>query len=92
MKARGYDGDVQVTDLSNPEFQTTIVCSSSIEKILDACVARVAAGDQVVELCGGFTEAEARLVQESVGENAAVGHVKFDEAGAARLQNLGFRS
>ncbi|MHA7901294.1 MAG: DUF6506 family protein [Henriciella sp.] len=92
IKARGYDGEVRFTDLSNLKFQTTIACSSSFEKLLEACVDQVTAGIQVVELCGGFTNTEACLILERVGGTAAVGHVKFDKAGLAKLHQIGFGS
>lgn len=92
MKAPGYGEDVRVADLSNPKFHAKIIYSSSFDQLLKACALEVSDGAQVVELCGGFTNEEADNAQNLLGSTAAVGHVRFNEAGLAKLAQLGFGS
>ena len=90
VKARGYGHDVRIADLSNPDFRAKIICSSSFEQLLAACSSEISEGAQVVELCGGFTNKEADNVKKLLGSMVAVGHVQFNEAGLAKLAQLGF--
>ncbi|MEO1234337.1 MAG: DUF6506 family protein [Myxococcota bacterium] len=88
IKADGYPSEGSTVVLPTEAFTTTVFAAPRLEAHLKACARLVDEGAQLVELCGGFSESDARAVRESVGPGVPVGHVQFDAENRARLERL----
>jgi hypothetical protein len=67
VKGPGYDPAVHRASLASAQFSTTVIGVSTIEQCEAAAAKAVAAGVQLIELCGGFSRAELERVRRAIG-------------------------
>lgn len=86
VKGPGYAPERHVADFQSELFRTRIVGVSDLASAIDVARRLVDEGIQLIELCGGFRESEAREVREGIGNAIPVGVVLYDDAQAAELE------
>lgn len=59
IKAPGYNSTTHAAHMESSEFDARFIGVNDADEALAAAEALVAAGTQVIELCGGFTSQEA---------------------------------
>jgi Family of unknown function (DUF6506) len=79
VKGPGYDPKVHRASLDSAQFQTVIVGVSNLIEAIQIAVELRNAGSQLIELCGGFSGADADEIQTRVGPNILVGVVRYSE-------------
>lgn len=77
VKAPGYDPSIHKASLASDVFSTDVICVSSLEQALGVAVALVRDKVQLIELCGGFTPAEADQLRDGIGGTIPVGLVQY---------------
>jgi heptaprenylglyceryl phosphate synthase len=85
VKAQGYRLHEHLTSFDTPLFKTTFVGVSTVEEAETAATELVLAGTQLIELCGGFTRAEAARIEAHIADAVVVGVVIFTAEQEARL-------
>jgi Family of unknown function (DUF6506) len=85
VKGPGYDPNVHRTALDSAQFHTVVIGVSSVLEAIQVAVELSESGSQLIELCGGFSGADADQIQTRVGPNILVGVVRYSEAQERRL-------
>ena len=82
-------GDSKTADavVETPDVAVTVAAARDYAEAEEVARRLVEDGVQAIELCGGFGIQGATRIDEAVGENAAVGVVRFDVH-----PGLGFKS
>lgn len=88
VKGPGYDPESHQAHLQSPRFSTQVIGVADLTMALAAVATLVAQGTQLIELCGGFTDAEADEIRRCAGSSVPVGLVSYTEAQAHRLAQL----
>ncbi|KIZ47627.1 MULTISPECIES: DUF6506 family protein [Rhodopseudomonas] len=79
IKAPGYQMATHQATLESPEFHTRVVGVTALADALTAVDRLVEDGVEIIELCGGFSSAEATEIRERAGPAVSVGLVVYDE-------------
>lgn len=76
--APNVDPQVHRKTVETPQVQLTAVAVNNYAEAVEVCHGLVAQGIGAIELCGGFGHIGTAAIVEAVGDNAAVGVVRFD--------------
>ena len=68
----------RITLSQSAMLNLTVIAVKDYHQAVQVCQELVEQGVQAIELCGGFGHIGLAKVAEAVGENAAVGAVRFD--------------
>ena len=79
IKAPGYEMATHRATLESPEFHTRVVGVTALADALPAVDRLVEDGVEIIELCGGFSSAEAAEIRGRAGPAVSVGLVVYDE-------------
>jgi hypothetical protein len=88
VKAPGYSPDVHRTMLESEQFTTVIVGVADLASALRVAEEHARSGTQLIELCGGFTQAEASQVRLQVPSTIPVGAVAYTAEQEAQMALL----
>jgi hypothetical protein len=88
VKGRGYSAAEHAAVLESSEFSTRVVGVSDCVAAEPVVRQLVADGVQLIELCGGFTPAEAQALRALVGGRVPIGVVVYSDEQAAELTRL----
>lgn len=88
VKAPGYNPLHHQAILESPRFITRVIGVSRFEEAAAAADEIVAAGTQLIELCGGFSPEEADMLRRRLGPAVAVGIVRYSDAEAEEQVKL----
>ena len=76
VKGPGYFAAEHAAEIRSQEFSTKIVGVSDFHAAIPVAQQLIADGIQLIELCGGFTEAEAEKLRRETGKKIPIGVVK----------------
>jgi len=76
--APDVDPKIHRQTVATPQVELTAVAVNNYAEAVSVCQALVEEGIVAIELCGGFGHVGAAQVAEAVGDEAAVGVVRFD--------------
>lgn len=79
IKAPGYEMATHHATLESPEFHTRVVGVTALTDALTAVDRLVEDGVEIIELCGGFSPAEAAEIRGRAGPAVSVGLVVYEE-------------
>jgi Family of unknown function (DUF6506) len=88
IKAPGYSAIEHNAELRSDAFTTRVVGVSTIQSAMEAAALMVAGRVELIELCGGFTQAEAQLVRDAIGDKIPIGVVSYTQEQAARIEKI----
>lgn len=86
--APGYEPKAHTARIESNAFSTQVVCVSSPEQARTAALRLIDDGVQLIELCGGFDEQQARELAAQLPESVPLGHVQFSASERAKLKAL----
>ncbi|UII30475.1 DUF6506 family protein [Fulvivirga ulvae] len=87
VKHKSYSSASQRALLSSDDFSTTIIGVSGLEEAIKVTNELLKQGIQLVELCGGFTEAEKDCLKQEINSSLPVGVVKLDKEDIQLLES-----
>jgi hypothetical protein len=76
--APNVDPEIHRQTVVTPQVELTAVAVNNYAEAVTVCQDLVKEGIGAIELCGGFGHIGTAAVVEAVGDNAAVGVVRFD--------------
>ncbi|ELR70648.1 Hypothetical protein C900_03629 [Fulvivirga imtechensis AK7] len=88
VKHKSYSSLYQRASLETDEFKTLIVGVSDTKEATEAIKQLLSEGVQVIELCGGFSEAEKDQIKQDIGGKIPLGVVKFDNEDLKKLESF----
>jgi DNA-binding LacI/PurR family transcriptional regulator len=88
VKAPGYSPTEHAAELASKDFSTHIVGVATFPSAVEAAKVLVANGVQLIELCGGFSEDEARDLRLQIADSVPVGVVTYTTEQAEELARL----
>lgn len=88
VKGPGYDSKTHRASLDSAQFHTVVVGVSTVLEASQVATELCASGSQLIELCGGFSGADADHIQTRVGPNVLVGVVRYSAAQERRLVEM----
>ena len=88
VKGPGYRPDEHRSVLDSGLFQSTIVGVSTLQQAEEIALELRASGLQLLELCGGFSVADAEFVQSLLDPEIPVGVVQYSAAQERKLTEL----
>jgi hypothetical protein len=88
VKGPGYSPCSHTAQLCSEHFSTRVVGVSDFPSAVQAAQQLVLSGVQLIELCGGFTEAQALEMRFQTGNKVPVGVVVYSEEQAKEIERL----
>jgi Family of unknown function (DUF6506) len=88
VKGPGYDPKVHRASLDSAQFHTVVVGVSTVLEAAKVAVELRETGSQLIELCGGFSAANADQIQARVGPDILVGVVRYSEEQERKLAEM----
>jgi Family of unknown function (DUF6506) len=88
VKGPGYDPKIHRAALNSAQFQTVMVGVSNVTEAVQVAVELRETGSQLIELCGGFSGADADQIQTRVGADVLVGVVRYSEEQERKLMKM----
>ena len=88
VKAPGYTASTHAATLDSARFSTRVIGVRDLADAMRATAGLVNDGIQLVELCGGFTGAEADAIRAHIRCAVPVGVVVYSDAEAPALAQL----
>jgi Family of unknown function (DUF6506) len=88
VKGPGYDPKVHRASLGSAQFHTVVVGVSTVIEAIQVAIELYESGSQLIELCGGFSGADAEQIQTRVGPNMLVGVVRYSEEQERKLVEM----
>ena len=88
IKGPGYVPTTDRAVVNSPDFASTVLFVSSVEEAQGACQECVANGVQLIELCGGFSEADRLALSASIQHVIPIGVVGYSSDDDDRLHVL----
>ncbi|GAB3017331.1 DUF6506 family protein [Bowmanella dokdonensis] len=88
VKAPGYQPEYHKSDIQSESFQTHIRCVSDLNQAIEQARTLKGEGIELIELCGGFSELEAKTLIETLDSEIPVGHIMFAEGERQKLHKL----
>ncbi|WP_413737018.1 DUF6506 family protein [Sodalis sp. RH21] len=76
IKAPGYRRNTHAAHMASPAFDAEFIGVEDVEEAMAAAEALIAAGTQVIELCGGFSAQEATLLRRRFPD-CGIGRVTY---------------
>lgn len=88
VKARGYSPAEHRTTLESPFFSTLVVGVPDVGLAIDVSAQLVSEGIQLIELCGGFSKADAEAISKHIGNAIPIGVVSYTSEEQAELARI----
>jgi phosphoribosylformylglycinamidine (FGAM) synthase-like amidotransferase family enzyme len=88
VKGPGYDPKIHRAALDSAQFHTVVVGVSTILEASQVAIELCASGSELIELCGGFSAADAEQIQTRVGPDILVGVVRYSEEQERKLTEM----
>lgn len=88
VKAPGYSAATHTATLDSAQFSTRVVGVGDLDDAMRAAASLVSDGIQLIELCGGFTAAEADAIRAHIRSAVPVGVVRYSAAEEQVLASL----
>jgi Family of unknown function (DUF6506) len=85
VKGPGYDPKIHRASLDSAQFHTVVVGVSTVLEASQVAIELCETGSQLIELCGGFSGADADQIQTRVGPDILVGVVRYSEEQERKL-------
>jgi phosphoribosylformylglycinamidine (FGAM) synthase-like amidotransferase family enzyme len=88
FKGPGYDPKIHRAALDSAQFHTVVVGVSNLTEAAQVAVELRETGSQLIELCGGFSAADADQIQTRLGPDILVGVVRYSEEQERKLTEM----
>ena len=88
VKGPGYDSKIHRASLDSAQFHTVVVGVSTVLEAGQVATELRDAGSQLIELCGGFSAADADHIQARVGSDILIGVVRYSEEQERKLVEM----
>ena len=88
VKAPGYTALTHAATLDSAQFSTRVIGVGDLDDAMRATANLVSDGVQLIELCGGFTRAEADAIRAHIRSAVPVGVVRYSAAEEQALAHL----
>jgi Family of unknown function (DUF6506) len=88
VKAPGYTAATHAVTLDSAQFSTRVIGVRDLDDAMQAAASLVGNGVQLIELCGGFTGAEAKVIRAHIRSAVPVGLVGYSAAEERALARL----
>ena len=88
VKGPGYDSKIHRASLDSAQFHTVVVGVSTVLEAGQVATELRDAGSQLIELCGGFSAADADHIQALVGSDILIGVVRYSEEQERKLVEM----
>jgi glutamate 5-kinase len=88
VKGPGYFPSQHAADIASDRFTTRVVGVSNLADAVLVAQSLIASGFQLLELCGGFTEAEAADIREKTGNKIPIGLVTYSAQQSKEIELL----
>jgi hypothetical protein len=88
VKAPGYTASTHMATLDSAQFSTRVIGVGDLDDAMRASANLVGDGIQLIELCGGFTSADAQAIRTHIRSAVPVGVVRYSAAEEQALASL----